>query len=298
MRVWLRIVCVSLAVVGELGAQRPDSSMVPRALAQALLVNVFSESNPEIVVGKVPAAFIQPLVPPGAKVLGGARGVGYWGEGGGSTLVLEMREAPDSARALVIQQFVRAGWRKAEEPQFGRGGGFVTTMLGPPGMGRPVMYCSDKAFATGSFVKAPSGGSQIRISAQPSVEHTLCDPEMQTDVMPMRGRLEMPELVPPEDARVIDGGGSGGSDSRYETSVVIASTMNASELIKFFSSQLVKQGWTLTSAAGDTTLNMQAATKKDAKGDDLRVLLTDARVTGDHDVTLAVSRPLRRSRYR
>lgn len=218
------LVLLTLLFPLTLGAQRADTTMVPRELVAALIAfSDYSGNLPEIVVGRVPAGNVSPLVPRGAAVLGG---VTYGGrrDGGRSTTILSMMETPDSALALVQAQIERAGWKLAPLPDMGGREGFA---IGPTMPGRMVTYCSDSASVYTSIVEGANRGSIVRLMSTPSLRNTMCDPDRRRL---MRGRMEdmirLPTLRPPPGSSGGSMGSGGGGDSR-ESHVRLQSTLGA-----------------------------------------------------------------------
>ena len=289
-------IAVALAVIPvTLSAQRPDTTMIPRALANALisLGDYMGGRDPQIVVGRVPDERLAALVPPSARVLGG---VTYPNQRNSqTTTILSMPERPDSALVLVGARLESAGFKPAPTFESARGesGGFTSSSMGGLGPGMPgsmLSYCgSDSTSVTASITDGENRGSMVRLMSSRSPRNTMCDPRMRARLRGfMEEEIELPTLRPPTGATGGQSGMSGSDDSR-ETRALLRSNLGAVEMIDHFVVQLREQGWTLNNRATDGDLSVQTARRTDKKGEPLYLILADNRYgPRDHDVTLRV----------
>jgi hypothetical protein len=301
----LAVAAFVLLLPYSLDAQRSDSTMIPIDLALALITyGESSASRPTIVVGKLPADYLSPLVPRGATVLGGinypsqrrpqtqpmmGRGVvalAVTEPDGRSTTILSMNETPDSAFSVVRAQIERAGWRPAPRPEW-QGQGFIPTSRARM---REGYYCSDSAGVQISAAPSSNTGSIVRLTAHRSIRNTLCDPEQQQRFSRGMREIEprLPTLTPPQGAHVKGSGSSGGGDSR-EANAEIESPLSPAEMVSHFAAQLQQAGWTLGSRASEGDVSVQTARRTDERGRQLYGLLLDARFgPRDHQMSFRV----------
>lgn len=294
-------ICIALAlavVPVTLSAQRPDTTMIPRALANALisLSDFMGGRDPQIVVGRVPEERLTAVVPPSARVLGG---VTYPNQRNSrTTTILLMPESPDSALVLVGAKLESAGYKPAPtfESMSGGSGGLV--MVGGPSMGSALNYCSDSASINASVTEGQNRGATVRLISTRSQRYTMCDVAMRDR---MRGAdlmetIELPTLRPPTGVTTGPVGSSGGSGSR-ESHAELQSSLGAAEMIDHFATQIREQGWTLSNRATDGDLSVQSARRTDQKGEALYLMVSDYRYgPRTHLVTLRVW--TEQSRYR
>jgi hypothetical protein len=273
---FVSVVLGSLAASAVAAAQAPvrDTTPIPRDLALALIGATFGYSEPALVIGRLPNPAMAPLIPPGARILGGLSHGGRRRSGENNTTIIEVRETPDSIMNVLESTFERLGWRRpAMIADPAERGGFVTrTIIGGPFGGTTVGFCSDSSFVTATAT--PAGHVTIvRLSAMDAT--FMCDERR--NEMRRFAMLELPRLVPPPGASSIGGGGSSGSDNTRETSVELSSRLTAAEMIAHFAPQLETQGWTLGATVNQPDIAVVTAKKRVENGDTLNLVLLDSR---------------------
>lgn len=293
------IVAIGLFVTPVVAAaQFParDTTPVPRDLAVALLQHTFfGSANPTIVVGQLPDSSVAPLVPPGARILGGIAHGSRRTPGGNSTTILEVPETPDSIMNVIESTLERLGWRRPPMMRdSGERGGFVTRSF-PMAYGGSMMsvaFCSDSGLLSASASGA-GDVSIVRLTLNSEAVH-MCD-ERQNVAMRRMEMLELPTLRPPPGANPVGGhGSSGGSDYR-ETSVQLSSRLSAAEVIAHFAPQLEEQGWKVVNRVSQPEVGLVTATKRAENGDTLHLLLVDGKFdTRSHHASLRVWNPAAR----
>jgi hypothetical protein len=295
MRRYNPLVLISL-LPALLGAQRPDTSMVPRELANALVgFNDPFGGRAEIVVGRVPADYVAALVPSNAQVLGGMSIPSARGVASRATTVLTMTQSPDTAFAALQAHLSRAGFRPAPAMEMGggTGEGFVS-LSSPMGRGMPGLmlnYCSDSSSAYGTVVDRSTRGSLVRLMTTGSLRNTICDPERAQMGMRryMEDRIRLPTLRPPP-GTFGGSGGSGSSGDSRESHARYTSGIRAPDMIAHFIPQLEEQGWQLVRRAGDVDITVVTA-RKTEKGEQLYLVLTDyVWEPRQHEISLRVWR--------
>lgn len=270
-------------------AQASDTTAVPRDLVNALLSPFGISRSSEIIVRAVPPGIPRDVLPSGGEVLGG---VVFRFDGiptRSSTVIVRSRD--DASRALASWQSAmeKAGWTAA--PVFERsGGGFV----GSPFDRRPAgQFCKDSANVNGTASRAESG-SLLRITFQPTVRNTSCDPAMRERMTGMRSpmsEITLPELRPPVGVVQRPGGGGGGSDYR-DSRARMQTDMSLSDLMRHFVGQITDQGWTEARRVGDDHGALATFRKRDEKSREMYGMLTGIRLGGgDYDFVVRVVLP-------
>lgn len=243
--------CLAGSTIAAAQLPARDTTAIPRDLAAALITYTYGVYDPTFVIGRLPNPGIAPLIPPGARILGGMTRGGRRGGGENSTTILEVRETPDSILNVIEVTLERLGWRRPPMTM-GRGrgeGGFVSreTMVGP----RHAMsfaFCSDSSYITVSAT--PAGQLSFVRLVTSSDAPMMCD-ERRGRMMP-QAVVELPTLVPPPGASTVGGHGSGGSDDSAESAVELSSRLSAADMVAHFAMQLEQQGWTLGARAATT----------------------------------------------
>jgi hypothetical protein len=274
-------------------AQRADTTVVPRELAQALVAfSGFELLRPEILVGRAPSGIPAKLVPEGARIVGGATFPGSQMNAMGDGIAVVALPLPvDSARAVMRATFLRNGLTPPGRPGEGPGG-FAGSfeedfMLN--------FYCGENQVASARVLENARAGSLVSISTRRSISNTPCDPRM---AQRMRGRpfddLPIPPLRLPDGAR---GGatGSSGSDGTRELRAEIESALTARDVVGHYAAQLQQNGWTPGKTISEADIAMTTLRKKDEKGEEYLAALSDVVDGVRHHLTLTVSNRARRS---
>ena len=292
------IAAVGLFVApAALAAQFParDTTPVPRELAVAL-IQQYGGANPTIVVGRLPDSSLAPVVPSGARILGGIASGGRRGPGGTSTTILEVTETPDSILNVIESTLERLEWRRPpmmRDP--GERGGFVMSSFPVMFGGRGTMsvaFCSDSALLTATASGA-FDVSIVRLMLN-SEARGMCD-ERQDVAWRRMQMLELPTLRPPPGASPTGGHGSSGGNDYRETSVQLGTRLSAAEVMAHFAPQLEEQGWTLGKRVSEPEVSLLTATKRAENGDTLHLLLVDGKSdTRSHHASLRVWNPAAR----
>lgn len=273
-----------------------DTTPVPRDLALALITaQSFDGSTPTLVVGRLPDSSVAPLVPRGARVLGGLTFGQRRGPGTNHTTVLEVPETPDSIMNVLEATLERLGWRPppimiADEQR----GGFVVghqASYGPAGASS-LMFCKDSGFLT---VSATGAGHVSIVRLMVNAEMMgICD-RNRNFMMRQMAMLELPTLRPPAGTTAMGGGGGGGGMGSREMSTQLRSRLTAAEMVAHFAPQLEEQGWKIASRIEQPDLSVVTAKKPAENGATLQLILVDSRFdVRSHHASVRVWNPAMR----
>jgi hypothetical protein len=257
----LSLFSLTLLLTAALRAPAQDTTMVPRELALALIGTEFGV-RPTLTVARPPSGFPQELVPASGRVLGGVSTQ----RGQRMLVIVAMPDPPDVALDKAEASLKRAGWRTPPMPEASMSGGFVSM-----GHEMGTALCKDASAVWTSVVARDNGGSLLRMSVSPT-RYTQCDSAISGPMRMTEDELRLPTLRQPAGTRSFGGGTCGGGDSR-EATAQIESRLSPAELLTHYAAQLQEQGWTLGPRAGDSTIFVQTARRRDDKGRDLTSVL-------------------------
>ncbi|MGH7637444.1 MAG: hypothetical protein ACREOK_07310 [Gemmatimonadaceae bacterium] len=272
-----------------------DTTSIPRDLATALIHHNFGVP-PTIVVGELPDTSLAPLVPAGARVLGGIAYSTRRSPGQNNTAVLEVPETPDSAMILVESAAERHGWRPAPmtmDP--GERGGFVVRSVPAYGGMMSTVFCRESAMLIASASQA-GDKSLVRLMVNADGPG-MCGRETRLRVRGIMSSefLELPTLRPPPGARPMGGHGSSGSTGQREMSIQLDSRLTAAEMVGHFVPQLEEQEWKIASRVDQDDIAVATATKNADNGDTLHlVLLVNRFQSRNHHASVRVWNPAAR----
>lgn len=288
----------SMAAAAAAAAQFPDrdTTPVPRDLATALIHHNFGVM-PTIVVGELPDTTLAPLVPAGARILGGIAYSRRRAPGQNNTAVLEVPHTPDSAMILVESAAERHGWRPAPmtmDP--GERGGFVVRSTSSYGGAMSTVFCRESAMLMASASQA-GDKSIVRLMVNADGPG-MCVRETRVRV---RGMMsddfpELPTLRPPPGATPVGGHGSSGGTGQREMSIQLNSRLTAAEMVAHFVPQLEEQKWKIASRVNQDDVAVVTAAKSADNGDTLHlVLLVNRFQSRNHHASVRVWNPSARS---
>ena len=292
------IVAIGLFVLPIVAAaQFParDTTPIPRDLATALIHHNFGVM-PTIVVGELPDTTLAPLVPTGARILGGIAYSTRRAPGQNNTAVLEVPQTPDSAMILVESAAERHGWRPAPmtmDP--GDRGGFVLRSVPAYGGVMSTVFCRESAMLMASASQA-GDKSIVRLMVNADGPG-ICGRETRVRVRGMMSSdmIQLPTLRPPPGARPTGGHGSSGSTGQREMSVQLNSGLTAAEMVAHFVPQLEEQKWEIASRVNQDDIAVATATKNADNGDTLHlVLLVNRFPSRNHHASVRVWNPAAR----
>ena len=292
----MRAIVITLAwasvALTELPAQQQTTDVIPRELAVALLDHWGMPANPvDIVVGRSPEGFPADLLPRDRiRILGGVQR----GEGG-STVIAEVPETPDSARARVAAQLERAGWQSADMPR--HFGGFV-----PSASTMPARLCRGNAMVsyhararpgrTGSLLYVSVVHPEPRFSCAREAEEAEVHRRMQALEFPM-----MPVLETPPNARMTGSGSSGGGGSSREAYTRLETTQTAAAIGAHYADQIRRAGWTVSGAVQAEGIVLYRAERLDDQKEQVSGALSVIAVPGGKELDVSfriVRREMRR----
>ena len=290
----MRAVAITLAwasvAVTELSAQQQTSDVIPRELAVALLGQYGMSQNPiEIVVGRRPERFPADALPRDRiRILGGSER-----HEGGASVIAEVPEPPDSARARLAAQLERAGWRSADMPR--HFGGFV-----PSAASIPARLCRGNAVLSYTARARPNAaGSLLYVTvAYPEPRFSCSREAEEAEAHRSREMLDyptMPMLEAPPNARMTGSGASGGGRDSREAFTRLETTESAVSIGAHYADLIRRAGWTVSAPVQVEGVVLYRAERLDEEKGHLTGALSIIAVAGgkELDVSFRIARPER-----
>ncbi len=288
----MRAIGITLAwasvALTELPAQQQTSDAIPRELAVALLDRWgMSATSVEIVVGRRPESFPADALPrERIRILGGSER-----DAGGASVIAEVPESPDSARARLAAQLDRAGWRNADMPrQFG---GFV-----PSTSTMPARLCRGNAILSYTARARPDrSGSLLYVSvAYPEPRFSCTREAEEADVRRTMRGLDypiMPLLETPPNARMTGSGSSGGGRDSREAFTRLETTQSVASVGAHYADQIRRAGWTVSAPVQAEGIVLYRAERLDDQNAQVTGALAIMAVAGgkELDVSFRIARP-------
>ncbi|HJR67433.1 MAG TPA: hypothetical protein VJ802_13470 [Gemmatimonadaceae bacterium] len=291
----MRAIGITLAwasvALTELPAQQQPSDVVPRELAVALLDRWGMSQNPvEIVVGRRPESFPADALPrERIRVLGGSER-----DEGGASVVAELPEAPDSARARLASHLDRAGWRSADMQR--HFGGFV-----PNTSDMPARLCRGNAVLSYTVRARPGRtGSLLHVSVVSPEPRFSCSREAEEAEahrsMRMLDYPTMPLLEAPPNARMTGSGSSGGGRDAREVYTRLETTQSAASVGAHYADLIRRAGWVVGGPVQAEGIVLYRAERLDDENGQLTGALAVLAVAGgkELDVSFRIARRERR----
>jgi hypothetical protein len=225
------------AAVAELAAQQQTSDAIPRELVVALLDRYGLSPTPvEIVVGRLPRSVPNDAIPrEDIRILGGVEAHG------GATVVAEVPDQPESARARVAAHLERAGWRRPEEEER-RGGGFV-----PAGITRPSVFCRANAVIAYTVRERQGAtGSRLHLTVSYPDGYSQCTRDVDRRRPSRFDYPSLPTLEAPPGARMLGAGQGGGGPGSREASARLETSQRPADVAEHYAGLLRRAGWTVS----------------------------------------------------
>jgi hypothetical protein len=256
-------------------AQSADS--VPRELALALLRG--REEGMQLFVAKTPERFPLELAPLNARLLGALQ------RDRSTTVVYVSTLEPDAARRAWESQMRAAGWSTPPGYAPLPAGGFVSTTA-------PIAvpaFCGNGVFASLSPGIRFNGGSTLVLNyTDPTLQSMCTVAQSHPQVAITRDTIPLPQLMPPRNVTVV-GFTTGANVDFWEQRATITGAATSDSLLRHYSEQFTKAGWTAGPVATTGQTSAQTFRTKLA-GNGAEVAVSLVVQTNPFDSTTSVAR--------
>jgi hypothetical protein len=221
----------------------------------------------DLLVGPPPATFPAVLLPPGTRPDATALAEGS------TTVVGTQPSLSASDLHDQLPRLLEAGWWTIGP----RARGFVVQPSGSP-----LTVCRDHEFATLAFVAREAGGVYVRATVR-------TDPRQSCVARPDFSfpDVNIPVLSPPADARVVGGGGSGGSADEMYSRSRLETTATPRSVSEHYLPQFERAGWRVDGRTDEgVALSVTRFSTTSKIGDAITGLLLVTRLAGTDDLDL------------